>query len=400
MPQIPPVTTAGLDDITRRRRHRDVTDLMLNFQHDDSRIRTPTERADDVTPVNSAYHPGDQRRFNPDGENLGSGWFCFGQAATYVNSTTFTVAGDYTTRYSFARRVLLVSDAGVKVYARVRKSTFGSGVTRIVIQADSGNVPNVIASVSLETMMNVGPVTNSVWNLPDDGQHPFFWNTNNDPEAVGGIQIAVGSAAGGTDSNGESIDGGDTVLAIRVTHSTRSTSLLNGGAGTATGASCVIHTGENVPIVIGVNDQERMIFSGGVSAILCKNAEESLRLVSPRVDDLGGIYLTFYDDDNSTRKGYIGFANSGTNNTLELINEKATSNLKIGSTQDIWLAPAATGKIFLDNSGGVFVKVGSGSPESVVTAPVGSLFLRTDGGATTTLYVKTSGAGNTGWTAK
>lgn len=43
---------------------------------------------------------------------------------------------------------------------------------------------------------------------------------------------------------------------------------------------------------------------------------------------------------------------------------------------------------------------GSGTPEGVVTAPVGSLFLRTDGAAATTLYVKTSGAGNTGWTAK
>lgn len=43
---------------------------------------------------------------------------------------------------------------------------------------------------------------------------------------------------------------------------------------------------------------------------------------------------------------------------------------------------------------------GAGTPEGVVTAPVGSLFLRTDGGSTTTLYVKTIGAGNTGWTAK
>lgn len=47
-----------------------------------------------------------------------------------------------------------------------------------------------------------------------------------------------------------------------------------------------------------------------------------------------------------------------------------------------------------------FIHRGSGSPEGVVTAPVGHLFLRSDGGATTTLYVKTSGAGNTGWTAK
>lgn len=43
--------------------------------------------------------------------------------------------------------------------------------------------------------------------------------------------------------------------------------------------------------------------------------------------------------------------------------------------------------------------VGTGSPESVVTAPVGAMFLRTDGGAGTTLYVKESGTGNTGWAA-
>lgn len=43
---------------------------------------------------------------------------------------------------------------------------------------------------------------------------------------------------------------------------------------------------------------------------------------------------------------------------------------------------------------------GTGSPEGVVTAPVGSLYTRTDGGAGSTLYVKESGTGNTGWVAK
>jgi hypothetical protein len=43
---------------------------------------------------------------------------------------------------------------------------------------------------------------------------------------------------------------------------------------------------------------------------------------------------------------------------------------------------------------------GTGSPESVLTATVGHLYLRTDGGAGTTLYVKESGAGNTGWVGK
>lgn len=43
---------------------------------------------------------------------------------------------------------------------------------------------------------------------------------------------------------------------------------------------------------------------------------------------------------------------------------------------------------------------GAGTPEGVVTAPVGTLYIRTDGGAATTLYVKESGAGNVGWVAK
>jgi len=46
------------------------------------------------------------------------------------------------------------------------------------------------------------------------------------------------------------------------------------------------------------------------------------------------------------------------------------------------------------------IQWGTGSPEGVVIANVGSLFLRTDGGASTTLYVKQSGTGNTGWVAK
>lgn len=48
-------------------------------------------------------------------------------------------------------------------------------------------------------------------------------------------------------------------------------------------------------------------------------------------------------------------------------------------------------------AGATKVTGGTGSPEGVVTAPVGSTWHRTDGGAGTTLYVKESGTGNTGW---
>jgi hypothetical protein len=44
--------------------------------------------------------------------------------------------------------------------------------------------------------------------------------------------------------------------------------------------------------------------------------------------------------------------------------------------------------------------IGVGSPEGSFSAGRGSRYLRTDGGASTTLYVKESGTGNTGWVAK
>lgn len=44
--------------------------------------------------------------------------------------------------------------------------------------------------------------------------------------------------------------------------------------------------------------------------------------------------------------------------------------------------------------------LGVGSPEGIVTAPVGSFYINTNGGVSTTLYIKTAGTGNTGWTAK
>lgn len=42
---------------------------------------------------------------------------------------------------------------------------------------------------------------------------------------------------------------------------------------------------------------------------------------------------------------------------------------------------------------------GSGSPEGAVTGTVGQVYERTDGGAGTSVYVKESGSGNTGWVA-
>lgn len=47
-----------------------------------------------------------------------------------------------------------------------------------------------------------------------------------------------------------------------------------------------------------------------------------------------------------------------------------------------------------------FLQMGTGDPTGVVAAPVGTLWLRIDGGAGSTLYVKEAGTGTAGWAAK
>ena len=56
--------------------------------------------------------------------------------------------------------------------------------------------------------------------------------------------------------------------------------------------------------------------------------------------------------------------------------------------------------ISLEGTGSQKILCGNNSPEGVVTASIGSLFCRLDGGPGTALYVKESGSGNIGWAGK
>lgn len=61
----------------------------------------------------------------------------------------------------------------------------------------------------------------------------------------------------------------------------------------------------------------------------------------------------------------------------------------------------AAGRVFIGaGSPRPFIASGSGTPEGVLSAPSGSLFLRSDGEHGTRLYVKQTGTGNTGWLAQ
>lgn len=117
---------------------------------------------------------------------------------------------------------------------------------------------------------------------------------------------------------------------------------------------------------------------------------------------VGGTIGSFYDV-HVLQANWTVIDNSGahTGGRIDLNNFRGTLINPAASTLD-----GLDGAVLIDAANdrlgpglGRQIKVGSGSPETVVTATVGSLYLRTDGGASTTLYVKESGTGNTGWRA-
>jgi hypothetical protein len=77
----------------------------------------------------------------------------------------------------------------------------------------------------------------------------------------------------------------------------------------------------------------------------------------------------------------------------------ASNGLELGSANGVLYLQSPVRTISFLSDTGVSWRVGSATPEGATTAAVGSLFTRTDGGAATTLYVKESGTGNTGWIA-
>ncbi len=83
--------------------------------------------------------------------------------------------------------------------------------------------------------------------------------------------------------------------------------------------------------------------------------------------------------------------------SMDSLKEKLTNHRHQGydNTQVIDLGFGSTDTLTL-----VSLNYGEGSPEGVLTANAGSLYVDTNGGASLTLYVKESGTSNTGWIAK
>jgi hypothetical protein len=84
-------------------------------------------------------------------------------------------------------------------------------------------------------------------------------------------------------------------------------------------------------------------------------------------------------------------ANGATNTLVDDLAGLTITSATAGIIRSYWQREIRLNK--------AIIRAGTGTPEAALTAAVGSLFLRTDGAANTTLYIKQTGTGNTGWAA-
>lgn len=160
---------------------------------------------------------------------------------------------------------------------------------------------------------------------------------------------------------------------------------------TTSGSNIYYNTGN-----VGVgrsNPQAKIHADGGV---LATNS------ISPFTGSLGVGIGTFGSAPGITDICLIGA--DAYNNYADLIIAPRNNGADVGNTVlktgNLVIGTSGKGIDFSATAAGIIWRTGVGSPEGVVTAAVGSLYTRSDGGVNTTLYVKQSGTGNTGWAAK
>lgn len=217
------------------------------------------------------------------------------------------------------------------------------------------------------------------------------------PVVYHGNVMKFNSVATGATQNGMSIDCPGAILQNNVVYGA-----LNDGYSFANSAAgCQVF--QNMAIDCG-RDGFNVESAGTTKCVFFGNASINCTRYGFRCDanDNAWINHTIKDCD-----GVYGAYVAGSNNeiidpriegnvsNLVRFNSTATGcRVRVFTSSQVANLPASSYLSVLDRD-----LNGTGTPEGVVTAGIGAIFRRLDGGLNTSLYVKQSGSGNTGWYA-
>lgn len=287
-----------------------------------------------------------------------------------------------------------------------------SGASNTLTNIGNSSLTNSAITIGT-TSVSLGGTTTTLAGLTSVTSTSFALGATT-PGTISGASGAVTIAAAGTNQN------------VTITPSGTGYTLLTG--------TNVLRFGVTAAATIGVSadttsaDLRITNTSTGVTKISSGLSVDTLTLLNSGAGGGSYVGLAFWPHGTSSQQSYIRvYSNAGPNTAAEFHSGGTTLNLdkqaantfsvvtgngegfRTNGTQTLFGTTTNNARDVVQVNGSIGVGVvgalarvtsGTGSPETVVTAPIGSIYLRTDGGTLTSLYVKESGTGNTGWVAK
>jgi len=309
---------------------------------------------------------------------------------TELTEETSIAAGDF----------VIIYDVSASAHRKMTRSNFVSGIgggslpvldTTSIVEgsADGGKeirfevdgfaaaVVHVLTPQDADYILagvNISQTFTAAQGISSNSASSFFVGPNGDTNPVFRVVGNVVGAATGISVTGRAAGAGVDITVLS-SGANESLSLVPKGTGV-------------VLLPGGAQNAPGIAFTGDTDLGIFRRADNVMDFVSNNQIHME-IQPTFVGLRNDVRLGWT----SGEASTSP---DVAFARVSAGIVK---LSDGSTGFGRLSFGTDVHDLAGSGSPEGVVTANIGSIYRRTNGGQNIAVYVKTSGTGNTGWEA-
>lgn len=274
--------------------------------------RSVTETSSSVTPTAYNYPYGDPRRSS---FYTNQNWLSFGDVATFISASSFSIPTDVTARYPVQRYLQIRDTSGGASIGRITAAVFGA-VTTFTMSMEVGAVPNPITGVFLAMGMMTDYPLGMSYDINSIPTGPIFWNKSN---GTGAVSRAI--IAGGTSGTGSDV--GVAIIAIQNNYAA-----FPYISGAPSGRQIVIHTGVSAPISLGVFDVCKQTWTVGnnpthiYTDFNVVNNQSGATGTIASIDSIGGTARVSLRVSGA-EKGFLSATNApeillGTNSTIDV----------------------------------------------------------------------------------